>query len=90
MTYTKRNVMESDKDSLIQIVIDLQLKLKKKNAEILRTRTKLSAARTKILKMEETIRFQRNRIVELYPADSGVNDNRIKSDTNSIGENIRV
>ncbi len=90
MMYTKKNVMESDKDSLIQIVTDLQLKLKKKNAEILRTRTKLNAARSKVQKMEETVRFQRNRILELYPAELGANDNRINKGTNSINANKRA
>ncbi len=90
MMYKKKNVLESDKDSLIQIGIDLQLKLKKKNAEILRTRTKLNAAPSKMQKMEDTVRSQRNRILELYPAESGANDNRINRGTNSVNANIRA
>ncbi|MEO7992209.1 MAG: hypothetical protein ABI663_21845 [Chryseolinea sp.] len=90
MMYTKKNVMERDKDSLIQIVIDLQLKLKKKNEEILRTRTKLNAARTRMQKMDETVRFQRNRILELYPAELVENDIRTKSGTNSINASTRA
>ena len=70
MTYSKRNVMENDKDSLVQIVITLQEKLDKKNAEILRTRMKLRAVQTKMMKMKDTVRFQRNRILELYPEQS--------------------
>ena len=77
MNYTKKKVLKSDKDSLVQIVIDLQLKLKKKNAELHVVRTKLNASRTKILKMEETVRFQRQRIIELYPIDL-TSDNRMR------------
>jgi hypothetical protein len=77
MTYTKKKVLKSDKDSLVQIVIDLQLKLKKKNAELQVVRTKLNVSRTKILKMEETVRFQRQRIIELHPIDL-TNDNRMR------------
>ena len=77
MAYTKRNVNESDKDSLVQIVIDLQLKLKKKNAELHLVKTKLNVSRTKMHKMEETVRFQRQRIIELYPVAFEPNDSQV-------------
>jgi hypothetical protein len=79
MTYTKRNVNESDKESLVQIVIDLQSKLKKKNAELHLVRTKLNVSRTKMQKMEETVRFQRQRIIDLYPVGLQTNNNQMIS-----------
>ena len=79
MAYTKRDVKESDKESLVQIVIDLQLKLKKKNAELHLARTKLNVSRTKMQKMEETVRFQRQRIIDLYPVGLETNNNQMIS-----------
>ncbi len=59
--------MTSDKETLMQMVIELQLKLKKKKEELHRTRVNLKTARTKMAKMKSTVVFQRNRILELYP-----------------------
>jgi hypothetical protein len=67
MTYQKKVVLMSDKETLIQMVMDLQLRLKKKNSEPHRARMKLKAAKDKMTKKKDTVIFQRNRILELYP-----------------------
>jgi hypothetical protein len=67
MAYQKKIGMTSDKETLMQMVIELQLKLKKKKEELHRTRVNLKTARTKMAKMKSTVVFQRNRILELYP-----------------------
>jgi hypothetical protein len=67
MVYHKKVVMTSDKETLIQMVMDLQLRLKKKSTELHRTRLKLKVAKTKMTKMKDTVAYQRNRILELYP-----------------------
>ena len=66
MAYGKKDLMLSDKETLLQVIEELQLKLKKKNLVLHRTRLKLNAARNTVLKMKDTVEFQRNRIIELY------------------------
>ena len=68
MSYTKKQIHESDREALIQMVAELQTKLKKRNAELLHARTKLHAARSRMTKMKDTVEFQRKRILELYPS----------------------
>jgi hypothetical protein len=68
MSYTKKQIHESDREALIQMVAELQTKLKKRNAELLQARTKLHAARSRMTKMKDTVEFQRKRILELYPS----------------------
>ncbi len=66
MTYTRKIVLTSDKETLIDIVDNLQLKLKKKNAILFHTRTKLKSTKDKMMKLKNTVDFQRKRILELY------------------------
>ena len=68
MSYTRKNVMTSDKDALVQMVFDLQMKLKKKNEELHRARVKLNGAKSRMIKMKDALEFQRKRILELYVA----------------------
>ena len=70
MSYPKKVVEQSDKDSLVEMVLDLQTRLKDKNAELLRVRTKLSTTKGKVMKLKDTVEFQRRRIIELYPTRS--------------------
>jgi hypothetical protein len=51
---------------LIERLGELELKLKKKQEELRRTRTRLNAAKGKLVKLKETVAFQRQRIIELY------------------------
>jgi hypothetical protein len=66
MAYSKKNLMLSDQETLLLVIEELQLKLKKKNNELNTARTKLSLAKTRVMKMKDTVEFQRKRIIELY------------------------
>ncbi len=59
-----------DPEMLVQLVSDLESKLKEKNAEIQRVRVKLRTAKLRMVKMKGTIVYQRNRIIELYSSAS--------------------
>ena len=66
MAYPKKDLMLSDKETLLQLIDELQRKLKKKNIELNRVRTNLSLAKSRVIKMKDTIAFQRKRIIELH------------------------
>lgn len=68
MLYTKRDLKARDKDALLEVIEELHSKLKKKNELLVKTRTKLSATRHKLRRMQDTVAFQRGRILELYPS----------------------
>jgi predicted nuclease with TOPRIM domain len=68
MSYPKKIIQSSDKESLVEMVLDLQSKLKDKNAELLRVRTKLNSAKSRVIKLKDTVEYQRQRILELYPS----------------------
>jgi hypothetical protein len=67
MLRTKRELIASEKDELLEVIEELRSKLKKKNELLIKTRSKLSMTRTKLRRMKDTIVFQRGRILELYP-----------------------
>ena len=66
MSYSKKELQAHDHETLITIIEELQLTLKKKNCELKNTRMKLRITRSKIMKMKEMLRFQGKRILELY------------------------
>jgi hypothetical protein len=66
MAYKKKELMLSDKELLLQVIDELQSKLKKKSMELYRVRAKLTASRRQVMKMKDTVMFQRKRILELY------------------------
>ncbi len=74
MLYTKRELIDRDKDALLEVIEELRSKLKKKNELLVKTRTKLSYTRNKLQRMKDTVVFQRGRILELYPSmvDPGI------------------
>lgn len=61
-----KDLMLSDRETLLRLIEELQKKLKKKSLELNRARTKLSQARARMTKMKDTVEFQRKRIIELY------------------------
>jgi hypothetical protein len=67
MAYRKKKLMSSDTETLVKIIEQLQLKLKKRKIDLDRTRTKLNVARAMVMRMRDTVEFQRKRIIELYP-----------------------
>jgi hypothetical protein len=68
MAYVKKMLQESDREVLIEIIFDLEGRLKKKNVELTRARRKLNTAKSTIQRMKGTTEFLRKRVVELYPA----------------------
>ena len=68
MPYPKKTLQASEKEALIDMINDLEGRLKKKHAELMITRKKLSTAKATIRRMKSTVEFQRKRIIELYPA----------------------
>ena len=62
----KQDLLQFEKTELVDMVNDLQLKLERKNVELHKTRTRLSAFKSKVIKMKDTVAFQRKRILELY------------------------
>jgi predicted nuclease with TOPRIM domain len=69
---TRKNFSECDKPELIDVVKQLQIKLKSKKDALQKVRTKLSATRTKLIKLKDTVIYQRKRILELYPDTQSV------------------
>jgi len=68
MAYPKKKIDLSDKDALVEMVHDLQDRLKRKNEDLSRARKKLNAAKSTIMRMKNTVEYQRKRIIELYPS----------------------
>ena len=62
----KKDLIHFEKAQLIELVEELQTKLKKKSTELHQTRTKLHSAKGKLTKMKDTVEYQRKRILELY------------------------
>jgi hypothetical protein len=62
----KEDLLQFEKTELVEMVNDLQQKLERKNVELHKTRTRLNAFRNKMIKMKDTVAFQRKRILELY------------------------
>lgn len=58
-----------EKDQLIDIIDGLQEKLKGEKAKLHVTRKKLSNARVRLKSMQEIVKHQRSRILELYRGD---------------------
>lgn len=67
MPYPKKTLQACEKEALINIINELEGRFKKKHAELMRTRKKLSTAKSTIRRMKGTVEFQRKRIIELYP-----------------------
>ncbi len=55
-----------EKQQLLEFAEELQKKLTKRTKDLFSTRQKLSASRARLRKMKDTVRFQRQRILELY------------------------
>jgi hypothetical protein len=64
---TRKNLSGCDKPELIEMVKQLQVKLKSKKEELQKARAKLNVTRTKLVRLKDTVIYQRKRILELYP-----------------------
>ena len=60
------NLSDLDKENLLLVIAVLQEKLKRKNAQLHRTQLKLNAAKGKLVRMKDTVAYQRKRLLELY------------------------
>lgn len=58
-----------EKEELIDLVVVLQQKLKDEKTKLHLTRKKLSNARVRLKSMQDTVKHQRSRILELYRGD---------------------
>lgn len=66
MAYRKKDLLTSDRDTLINIIQELQGKLKQKNIALRTSRTRLNTAKEKMTKMKDTVEYQRQRIIQLH------------------------
>ena len=62
----KRNLSEEQIGNLIELVNELQLKLKRKNERLTISRHRLSNAKRNIKRLQEIIAYQRERILKLH------------------------
>jgi hypothetical protein len=58
-----------EKDELIEVIDNLQLKLKNEKLKLHLTRQKLSNAKVRLRSIQDTVKHQRSRILELYRGD---------------------
>ena len=58
-----------DKAELIDLVTDLQVRLKTKELKLHQTRLKLNHAKNRLRSMQDTVMHQRSRILELYKGE---------------------
>ncbi len=63
----KRMVLqEKEKDELVELVKELQLKLKRKHQRLANTETRLGKAKENVNRLQGIVLYQRERILELY------------------------
>lgn len=66
-TRWKQNELEEAEPSvLVEIVKDLEQRLKKKTEDLTRTRHRLQKARTNVQRLKQIIAYQRSRLVTLH------------------------
>ena len=65
----KVNFEQFEKKYLVELLLDLQTRLSKKNDQLKETRLKLNSARSRLEKMKSTVEFQRQRLIELRDND---------------------
>jgi predicted nuclease with TOPRIM domain len=62
----KNTLEEKDKDELVGLVQELQMKLKRKHQRMSAAETRLSKAKESINRLQGIVIYQRERILELY------------------------
>jgi hypothetical protein len=73
MFISRKKLSHSDREDLIRIIDTLSEKIRKKNEDLARVRGKLKQTKSRLLKMQTVISYQRKRIVELYSAGDNLN-----------------
>jgi hypothetical protein len=71
----RKPLTEAQIENLIELVNELQQKVKKKNEHLTLARYRLGNAKRSIKRLQEIIAYQRERILELHQAD-GINNER--------------
>jgi hypothetical protein len=66
MRYSKKNLELLKKSELIQIIDELHVKIGKKNSSMRKLQVRLNNARMRVQKMNDTVRYMRKRLLELY------------------------
>lgn len=66
MRYSKKDLMRLEKNDLIGVIDELLVKISKKNESIRKIHVRLKNAKSKMHKMNDAIRYQRKRILELH------------------------
>lgn len=62
----KKSLMEAEPEQLVNIIGELEAKLKKKNEALARTRIQLTKARHSVQRLKDIVLYQRERILKLY------------------------
>jgi hypothetical protein len=65
-----QDLLTMEKEELINLVGELQSKLKNKELKLYQTRVKLNKAKSRLRAMQDTVIHQRSRILELYKGES--------------------
>lgn len=69
----KKPLSDTQIENLIELVNELQQKVKKKNEQLTLARHRLGNAKRSIKRLQEIIAYQRERILELHQGE-GIND----------------
>jgi len=64
-----RDLTESQIENLIELVNELQGKLKKKNLQLIALRDRLNNAKRTIKRLQGIVTYQRDRILKFYDTD---------------------
>jgi hypothetical protein len=65
----RRELTETQIENLIELVNELQSKLKKKNLQLAALRGRLNNAKRAINRLQGIVAYQRDRILKLYETD---------------------
>lgn len=63
---SKKALHRCEKDELIEMIIALQEKLSQKKAQLAKVKSQLNNTRSKVIKLKDTVIYQRKRILELH------------------------
>jgi len=66
MRYSKKDLTQLKKNELILIIDELHVKIGKKNGSMRKLHTRLSNAKLRMQRMNDTVRYLRKRILELH------------------------
>lgn len=68
-------------EELMEVIKDLEQRLKKKTEDLTRTRNRLNKSRSNVKRLKEIVAYQRQRIIQLYEAEPGASNQAFSSTT---------